>query len=67
MFAMNKALPLAGTGRRASVIAFMLMGTAFLLRETKSIVWFHLLLGTTRFNNALVFRTEAELSDRMLG
>jgi predicted membrane-bound spermidine synthase len=35
--------------------AFLLMGVAFLLLETKSIVQFSLLFGTTWLNNSLVF------------
>jgi hypothetical protein len=35
--------------------AFLLMGTAFLLLETKSLIQFSLLFGTTWLNNSLVF------------
>ncbi|HEY7161889.1 MAG TPA: spermidine synthase, partial [Acidobacteriota bacterium] len=35
--------------------AFMLMGIAFLLLETKSVIQFSLLFGTTWLNNSLVF------------
>jgi Spermine/spermidine synthase domain len=45
------------SGRRALFLklAFLLMGTAFLLLETKSIIQFSLLFGTTWLNNSLVF------------
>lgn len=36
-------------------LAFLLMGTAFLLLETKGVIQFSLLFGTTWFNNSLVF------------
>jgi len=36
-------------------LAFLLMGTAFLLLETKSVIQFSLLFGTTWLNNSLVF------------
>lgn len=36
-------------------VAFMLMGAAFMLLETKSVIQFSLLFGTTWLNNALVF------------
>ncbi len=36
-------------------VAFLLMGVAFLLLETKSVVQFSLLFGTTWLNNSLVF------------
>jgi hypothetical protein len=36
-------------------VAFLLMGAAFLLLETKSLVQFSLLFGTTWLNNSLVF------------
>jgi len=36
-------------------LAFMFMGMAFLLLETKSIIQFSLLFGTTWLNNSLVF------------
>lgn len=36
-------------------VAFLLMGAAFLLLETKGILQFSLLFGNTWFNNALVF------------
>lgn len=39
----------------ATKLAFALMGSAFLLLETKSIVQFSLLFGTTWLNNSLVF------------
>ena len=44
--------PLAGIGRQADVF---FMGLAFLLLETKNVVQFALLFGTTWFVNALVF------------
>ena len=36
-------------------LAFIFMGTAFLLLETKSVIQFSLLFGTTWINNSLVF------------
>lgn len=47
----------AGGGARglATKVAFVLMGVAFLLLETKSIVQFSLLFGTTWLNSSLVF------------
>lgn len=36
-------------------LAFVFMGTAFLLLETKSVIQFSLLFGTTWLNNSLVF------------
>jgi predicted membrane-bound spermidine synthase len=39
----------------ASKLAFLFMGMAFLLLETKSVVQFSLLFGTTWLNNSLVF------------
>jgi hypothetical protein len=45
----------ARQGSLALMLAFMLMGTAFLLLETKSIVQFSLLFGTTWLNTSLVF------------
>jgi hypothetical protein len=36
-------------------IAFVLMGTAFLLLETKSVIQFSLLFGTTWLNSSLIF------------
>ncbi len=36
-------------------LAFLLMGTAFLLLEAKSVIQFSLLFGTTWLNNSLVF------------
>lgn len=46
---------LAAQRRLPVAIAFLLMGTAFLLLETKSIVQFSLLFGTTWLNSSLVF------------
>ena len=49
------------TGRRSEAgtvslkVAFVLMGVAFLLLETKSVIQFSLLFGTTWYNNSLVF------------
>lgn len=48
----------AGTSPAASLLlklAFVLMGTAFLLLETKGVIQFSLLFGTTWVNNSLVF------------
>jgi spermidine synthase len=46
----------AGQPRRLLVkLAFVFMGIAFLLLETKSIIQFSLLFGTTWINNSLVF------------
>ncbi|MBI5533675.1 MAG: hypothetical protein HY898_13225 [Deltaproteobacteria bacterium] len=42
-------------GDAAIKVAFALMGVAFLLLETKSIIQFSLLFGTTWVNNSLVF------------
>src|SRR5206468_2146524 len=42
-------------GLLAVKIAFALMGTAFLLLETKSVIQFSLLFGTTWLNNSLIF------------
>lgn len=42
-------------GRLPIRLAFLLMGSAFLLLETKSVVQFSLLFGTTWLNNSLVF------------
>jgi hypothetical protein len=50
--------PRQGTGGGAPWrvrVGFLLMGTAFLLLETKSIIQFSLLFGTTWLNNSLVF------------
>jgi hypothetical protein len=51
--------PPAQSGARpaglAIKLAFLLMGVAFLLLETKSVVQFALLFGTTWVNNSLVF------------
>ena len=44
-----------GQGGLSTKIAFMLMGAAFLLLETKSVIQFSLLFGTTWINNSLVF------------
>jgi hypothetical protein len=44
----------AGSGLPVK-IAFVLMGAAFLLLETKSVIQFSLLFGTTWVNNSLVF------------
>jgi hypothetical protein len=53
------AAPEAGTLRMRSTsaakLAFLLMGVAFLLLETKSVIQFSLLFGTTWYNNSLVF------------
>ncbi len=46
----EQALP-----RRLIKLAFMLMGMAFLLLETKGVIQFSLLFGTTWANNSLVF------------
>jgi len=47
----------SGHGRRrlAIKLAFVFMGMAFLLLETKSVIQFSLLFGTTWLNNSLVF------------
>lgn len=42
-------------GRLAGKLAFLFMGTAFLLLETKGVIQFSLLFGTTWLNNSLVF------------
>jgi hypothetical protein len=44
-----------GGANLALKIAFVFMGTAFLLLETKSVIQFSLLFGTTWVNNSLVF------------
>jgi hypothetical protein len=44
-----------GPGRLATKLAFVFMGVAFLLLETKSVIQFSLLFGTTWVNNSLVF------------
>jgi len=44
-----------GGTRLATKLAFLLMGAAFLLLETKSIIQFSLLFGSTWQNNSLVF------------
>ena len=49
---------LSGDGRRVNpwfALAFMMMGTAFLLLETKGVIQFSLLFGTTWYNNSFVF------------
>lgn len=49
---------IAAVGARAVLwtkLAFLLMGVAFLLLETKSVIQFSLLFGTTWINNSLVF------------
>ncbi len=46
---------LGGAGMLPTKIAFVLMGVAFLLLETKSVIQFSLLFGTTWMNNSLVF------------
>lgn len=43
------------TGGLSIKLAFLFMGIAFLLLETKSVVQFSLLFGTTWLNNSLVF------------
>jgi hypothetical protein len=45
----------AGGANLLTKLAFVLMGAAFLLLETKSIVQFSLLFGTTWLNSSLVF------------
>jgi hypothetical protein len=47
--------PPAASGGLALRAAFLLLGTAFLLLETKGVVQFSLLFGTTWLNNSLVF------------
>jgi len=42
-------------GSLANKLAFLLMGVAFLLLETKSVIGFSLLFGTTWLNSSLVF------------
>jgi hypothetical protein len=49
----HRLRPVAGFNR--AKIAFFIMGAAFLLLETKSIVQFSLLFGTTWLNSSLVF------------
>jgi spermidine synthase len=44
-----------GEAGAAVKLAFLFMGTAFLLLETKSVIQFSLLFGTTWLNNSLVF------------
>ena len=44
-----------GQAGLAQRVAFLLMGAAFLLLETKGIIQFSLLFGTTWLNNSLVF------------
>ena len=46
---------LGGRHMLATKLAFVFMGIAFLLLETKSIIQFSLLFGTTWLNNSLVF------------
>ena len=43
------------SGMLATKLAFVLMGMAFLLLETKSVIQFSLLFGTTWLNSSLVF------------
>jgi hypothetical protein len=45
----------AGLARLLIKLAFVLMGIAFLLLETKGVIQFSLLFGTTWLNNSLVF------------
>jgi hypothetical protein len=45
----------AGAGRLLLKVAFVLMGAAFLMLETKGVIQFSLLFGTTWLNNSLVF------------
>ena len=45
----------AGSSRLFIKVAFVLMGLAFLLLETKGVIQFSLLFGTTWKNNSLVF------------
>jgi SAM-dependent methyltransferase len=47
--------PIDGGGRLLLKISFVLMGAAFLLLETKGVIQFSLLFGTTWLNNSLVF------------
>ena len=54
-FATAKANKALAPGSNFTKIAFALMGAAFLLLETKSIIQFSLLFGTTWINNSLVF------------
>jgi hypothetical protein len=53
----SSRLEKAGTssGSLPTKLAFVFMGTAFLLLETKSVIQFSLLFGTTWVNNSLVF------------
>jgi hypothetical protein len=51
----KRADPENAPGVLATKIAFIVMGMAFLLLETKSVVQFSLLFGTTWLNSSLVF------------
>lgn len=52
----RRARPSAGAKPGAALrLAFVAMGAAFLLLETKSVIQFSLLFGTTWWNNSLVF------------
>jgi len=51
----HSARSLENHGRLPLKLAFFFMGTAFLLLETKSVIQFSLLFGTTWINNSLVF------------
>ncbi len=51
----HSARSLENHGRLSLKLAFFFMGTAFLLLETKSVIQFSLLFGTTWINNSLVF------------
>jgi hypothetical protein len=53
--ATRRAQQYGKTGMLATKLAFAGMGVAFLLLETKSVIQFSLLFGTTWLNNSLVF------------
>jgi len=50
-----RAIAAGGARTLWTKLAFLLMGVAFLLLETKSVIQFSLLFGTTWLNNSLVF------------
>jgi hypothetical protein len=54
-FLNRRKAKVAGSANLMTKLAFVVMGAAFLLLETKSIVQFSLLFGTTWVNSSLVF------------
>jgi hypothetical protein len=55
MAVLHRSTRKLGAGQLLVKLAFVLMGVAFLLLETKGVIQFSLLFGTTWLNNSLVF------------